>query len=123
MSKIFTFLLCLLTVFTFAQATHFKPVKIEVLTETGKTYHEVICVTFYRNRDVGFDLYTHSGNLVSKVDVRAVLPSDKPVDEKIMALISSQVYKREKELYQSQETQKIVAATLLTAAKIAIPMF
>jgi hypothetical protein len=40
-----------------------------------------------------------------------------------MARISSDIYKREKELYTSQETQKIVAATLLTAAKIAIPMF
>lgn len=123
MSKIFTFLLCLSSFLSFSQATHFKSVRIEVLTETGKTYHEVICVTFYRNRDVGFDLYTHSGNLVSKVDVRAVLPSAKSVDEKIKALISSQVYKREKELYQSQETQKFVAATLLTAAKVAIPLF
>jgi hypothetical protein len=123
MSKFFTFLIILLPFFTFAQATHFKSVRIEVLTETGKTYHDVICVTFYRQKDVGFDLYSHSGNLIAKVDVRAVLPSNRPLDEKIMALISSDIYKREKELYQSQETQKIVAATILTAAKIAIPLF
>jgi hypothetical protein len=123
MSKILTIILCLSSFLSFAQATHFKSVRIEVLTEAGKTYHDAICVTFYRNRDVGFDLYTHQGNLVGKVDVRAVLPSNQPLDEKIMALISSKVYKREKELYQSQESQKFVAATLLTAAKIAIPMF
>jgi hypothetical protein len=123
MSKFFTIILCLSSFLSFAQATHFKSVKIEVLTETGKTYHEVICVTFYRQKDVGFDLYSHSGNLIAKVDVRAVLPSNHPLDETIMARISSDIYKREKELYTSQETQKIVAATLLTAAKIAIPMF
>lgn len=123
MPKIFTLLLLLSSVFSFAQATHFKSVKIEVLTEYGKTYYDVIAVTFYRQEKVGFDLYTHKGNLVSKVDVRSVRASEMPIDEKTKALISSNLYKREKELYQSQEAQKFLAAGLLTAAKLAIPLF
>ena len=123
MSKIFTLLLTLSNIFSFAQATHFKSVKIEVLTEYGKTYYDVIAVTFYRQEKVGFDLYTHNGNLVNKVDVRSVRASEMPIDEKTKALISSNLYKREKELYQSQEAQKFLAAGLLTAAKLAIPMF
>lgn len=123
MKNFFTLLFTLSSIFSFAQAVHFKSVKIEVLTEYGKTYYDVIAVTFYRQEKVGFDIYTHNGNLVSKVDVRSVRASEMPIDEKTKALISSNLYKREKELYQSQEAQKFLAAGLLTAAKLAIPMF
>ncbi len=121
MKTFFTFLLCLSSFLTFAQAVFFKSVKIETLTEYGKTYYDVIAVTFYRNGSPGFELFSHSGNLISKVDIRSVRASEKPLDQKIIPLIEKVINEREKDLKQSEAAQKILAVSFLTVAKLSLP--
>ena len=108
------YLLLFFPIFSFAQITHLKTVTAQV---KGFGDRELICVTFYRGSKVGFDLATHEGNLIGKVEVMSLRRSERTIDSSAVHSIIRAFNDREERRKGTERGQAIVGATSLLIVK------
>ena len=108
------YLLLFLPVFSFAQITHLKTVTAQV---RGFGDRELICVTFYRGSNVGFDLATHEGNLIGKCEIMSLRRSERTIDSLAAHRIIRDFNRREERRKGTERGQALLIGISLLSAK------
>lgn len=98
----------------FSQITHLKTVTCRV-KEFGE--RELICVTFYRGKKVGYDLATHNGDFIGKCEILSVRSSDCTIDSTVVPKLIRAFNEREARQKNTEQGQSIVIGTSLLIVK------